>query len=189
MIVTAVFYFIGNSANFQKEAITLDRDNTHLREDIALYRDFESGIEESLPGILDNLMEGNWGHFTDDLIKARFLVFSSQETGMLATLRTKETKQTVIPLYTTMEELLRTHTFPPDMRISVMTYQNVCVSLIANENIDGVVINPAGRHFPIPAGSVIEILHLASWKRMMRLAQAMGAGSIDGEDKPVKIYH
>ena len=167
----------------------MDGINAQLREDIALYQKFESGIEGSLQGVLDNLPEGDWGRFTDDLAGARFLAFSNPETGMLATMRIKKTQETVLPLYTSVEEILRTQPFPPGMRIGVMNYGEVCHSLALNKNIDGIVINPAGRYFPLPSGSVVEILHLAVWKKMMLLMKAMGAGPKGGGDKPAKAYH
>ena len=164
--------------------------NTYLRKDIALYQKFESGLEKSLPDILDDLSTENWNRFMNDLVEARFLVFSGCASDILAMIRVRESDMRIIPLYTSLDELLLTQPPPPDMRIAVMNFGSVCRMLVLHDSISGIVVNPAGkRNFPIPSDKAIEILRFVSGQKLSQMMWRMGITQREESDKPTGKYH
>ena len=129
--------------------------NENRNEEALLFRDFKSGLEESLPLALDEPSPENYYRFIHDLTGARFLALRSDGDGLPLVPNPEDADTGYIPLFTSLGQvdLVRR---APNMHVGVLTYSGVCKMLLSNKVICGIILNPGGRPLILPSGKLFE---------------------------------
>ena len=129
--------------------------NEYRKEEVLLFRDFRSGIEESLALVLESLTPGNQYRLLHDLTGARFLAMHNESGQFPLAPNPEEGNRGYLPLFTSLGDLDRIRQ-GAEFFVGVVTFADVCQMLIANKKVGGIVLNPGGRPLTLPSDKLLE---------------------------------